>query len=159
MTVQVNLSIQSYVTFSNIHKQSMGQTTHTRGHVLDWLLYREDDNILQSSSITIKLASDYRHSNCQLDVSVCYLVPAISCSNTDNFQIHWVQLTLDIKLHLADVNGFVADEKRSHLQSLLGTFNKILERKSWHMVHYYKLKTIKCIHRKAANVYAIFLIR
>ena len=39
--------------------QSVNLPTHTRGHILDWIIYRPDDKILVSSSVSNELTSDH----------------------------------------------------------------------------------------------------
>ena len=40
-------------------EQSVHVPTHKQGHILDWIVYRPDDNILLSSTVTNKLTFDH----------------------------------------------------------------------------------------------------
>ena len=51
-------------------EQSVHVPTHKQGHILDWIVYRPDENILLSSTGTNKLTSDHLAILCNLDLTV-----------------------------------------------------------------------------------------
>ena len=93
MIVQVISLLQNYVTYLQIFNltQSVNQTTRTRGHIFDWIIHSEDDNILQSSSVTQELTSDHHCLINQLDLSVPDLLSTLvtirNCKSVDRFQL------------------------------------------------------------------------
>ena len=51
-------------------EQSVYVLTHKQGHILDWIVYQSDDNILLSSTVTSKLTSDHMAIICNLDLTI-----------------------------------------------------------------------------------------
>ena len=50
--------------------QAVHEPTHERGHTLDWVMFRPEDNVLCSTSVTQPIASDYFCVDCELCVAV-----------------------------------------------------------------------------------------
>ena len=59
--------------------QSVAEPTHERGHILDWIVFRPDDNLLSSTSVTHSLTSDHYCVVCEL----CATVPPDPAVYTD----------------------------------------------------------------------------
>ena len=51
-------------------EQSVSVPAHKQCHILDWIVYRPDDDILLSSTVTNKLTSDHMTILCNLDLTV-----------------------------------------------------------------------------------------
>jgi len=50
--------------------QSVNQSTHKKGHILDWVIFRESDNVLLNSTISQDLSSDHFTVVSHLDVEI-----------------------------------------------------------------------------------------
>ena len=50
-------------------EQAVSQPTHQRGHILDWILYREEERLLLSCIVKHGVSSDHLPVLCYLDVS------------------------------------------------------------------------------------------
>jgi hypothetical protein len=55
--------------------QSVKETTQKKGHILDWVMCREDDDVLKSTTVTHKLKSDHFTIMLQFGVSVPTMTP------------------------------------------------------------------------------------
>ena len=49
--------------------QSVSEPTHTRGHIVDWVVYREEDDLLKLTSVDHNLSSDHFCVSCSLNLS------------------------------------------------------------------------------------------
>ena len=49
--------------------QSVSEPTHTRGHFVDWVVYREEDDFLKLTSVDHNLSSDHFCVSCSLNLS------------------------------------------------------------------------------------------
>ena len=98
--------------------QSVNLPTHTHGHILDWIVYRPDDKILVSSSVSNELKSDHFALLCSLDLRIPD-PPSIKSSfrNIKYFDRH--QLTSKVNLKLASVVNPTADTFHHCLRALL----------------------------------------
>ena len=50
--------------------QSVDQTTHKKGHIIDWIIHRPSDNLLRFSQVTQELASDHFCVVAELNISI-----------------------------------------------------------------------------------------
>ena len=50
--------------------QAVNEPTHERDHTLDWVMFRPEDNVLCSTSVTQSIASDHFCVVCELCVAV-----------------------------------------------------------------------------------------
>ena len=50
--------------------QAVNEPTHERGHILDWVMFRPEDNVLCSTSVTKSINSDQFCVVCKLCVAV-----------------------------------------------------------------------------------------
>ena len=50
--------------------QTVSRPTHDKGHILDWLLHTSDDHLVQSTSLSHSIASDYACVICYLNIAV-----------------------------------------------------------------------------------------
>ena len=62
--------------------QIINKPTHNRGHIIDWVLHRPDDNIVKSATVTEELSSDHFCVICELSV-----IPPLLPKNFRNFAI------------------------------------------------------------------------
>ena len=49
--------------------QSVTEPTHNRGHIIDWIMYRPQDGVVRSTSVTQELSSDHFCVVCDLSVA------------------------------------------------------------------------------------------
>eukprot|EP00745_Piridium_sociabile_P040659 TRINITY_DN786_c0_g1_i8.p1 TRINITY_DN786_c0_g1~~TRINITY_DN786_c0_g1_i8.p1 ORF type:complete len:1132 (+),score=124.07 TRINITY_DN786_c0_g1_i8:119-3397(+) len=49
--------------------QSVTEPTHNRGHIVDWVLFRDDDCLLKSTAVDQTLSSDHHCVTCHLNLS------------------------------------------------------------------------------------------
>ena len=89
-------------------EQSVHFPTHKQGHILDWIVYQPDDNILLSSTVTNKLTSDHMAILCNLDLTVPEPTTEQRLRRNIN-SIDRQQFSLDIKLALDFVGHPSAD--------------------------------------------------
>ena len=87
--------------------------THKQGHILYWIVYRPDDNILLSNTVTNKLTSDHLAILCNLHL----IVP--EPTNRSINSIDRQQFSLDIKLELDFVGNPSAEQFNFCLRSIL----------------------------------------
>lgn len=97
-------------------RQSVTESTHCEGHILDWVMYRPDDNAVKSTTVTHSLTSDHYTVNCILNVDVppSLIVYKNKCSLR----------TMDMPAFRTDIQDAVssissADELDSALRSVL----------------------------------------
>ena len=50
--------------------QSVDQTTHKKGHIIDWIIHRPLDNLLRSTQVTQELASDHFCVVAELNIAI-----------------------------------------------------------------------------------------
>ena len=98
--------------------QSVNLPTHTHGHILDWIIYRPDDNILVSSSVSNELTSDHFALLCSLDLRIPD-PPSIKSSFRNIKCIDRHQLASEINLKLASIVNPTADTFHHCLRALL----------------------------------------
>ena len=107
-------------------EQSVHVPTHKQGHILDWIVYRPDDNILLSSTVTKNRTSDHLAILCNLDLTVPE--PTTEQRLRRNINSIDKQFSLDIKLEL----DFVGNPSAEQFHCCLGyILNSIL-----YMIHY-----------------------
>ena len=98
--------------------QTIDKPTHRCGHILDWILHRHDDEILQTTHVSHQLTSDHFIIVCDLDLFVPSPPPTFTCkrklSSIDN-----CILMQDIKQFLDSTVMFTAAQLDSVLRSLL----------------------------------------
>ena len=99
-------------------KQSVNQPTHKLGHILDWFLYRPDDNILQSTLVSHELASDHLCIVCHLDVSVPN-PPPLFATKRNLRMINRAKFMHDIQENLTTFLHPTAEQLDNCLRSLL----------------------------------------
>ena len=99
-------------------EQSVHVPTHKQGHILDWIVYRPDDNILLSSTVTNKLTSDHLAILCNLDLTVPEPITEQRLRRNIN-SIDKQQFSLDIKLELDFVGNPSAEQFHCCLRSIL----------------------------------------
>ena len=98
--------------------QSVNLPTHTHGHILDWIIYRPDDNILVPSSVSNELTSDHFALLCSLDLRIPDL-PSIKSSFRNIKCIDRHQLASEINLKIATIVNPTADTFHHCLRELL----------------------------------------
>ena len=98
--------------------QTVDKPTHRCGHILDWILHRRDDEILQTTHVSHELTSDHFTIVCDLDLLVPRQPPSFICKrnlrSVDN-----CSLVQDIKQCLDPSMTFTAKQLDSILHSLL----------------------------------------
>ena len=99
-------------------EQSVHVPTHKHGHILDWIVYRPDDNILLSSTVTSKLTSDHLAILCKLDLTVPEPTNEQRLRRNIN-SIDRQQFSLDIKSKLDLVGHPSAEQFHRCLCSIL----------------------------------------
>ena len=99
-------------------EQSVHVPTHKQGHILDWIVYRPDDNILLSSTVTNKLTSDHLAILCNLDLTVPEPTTEQRLRRNIN-SIDKQQFSLDIKLEFDFVGNPSAEQFHCCLRSIL----------------------------------------
>ena len=99
-------------------EQSVHVPTHKQGHKLEWILYRPDDNILLSSTVTNKLTSDHLAIICNLDLVVPEPITVQRLRRNIN-SIDRQQFSLDIKSELASISNPSAEQFHCCLGSIL----------------------------------------
>ena len=98
--------------------QSVNLPTHAHGHILDWIIYRPDDEILVSSSVSNELTSDHFALLYSVDLRIPD-PPSIKSSFRNIKCIDWHQLASEINLKLASIVNPTADTFHHCLQALL----------------------------------------
>ena len=63
--------------------QAVNEPTHERGHTLDWVMFRSEDNVLRSASVTHSIASDH-----YCVVVGCVLLLPLTLLCTENLAIY-----------------------------------------------------------------------
>ena len=100
--------------------QSVNLPTHIHGDILDWIIYRPDDKILLSCSVSNELTSDHFTLLCSLDLRIPG--PHSVKSSFRNIKcIDRHQLTLEINLKLACIVNPTADTFHPCLRALFDT--------------------------------------
>ena len=64
----VFMLLDSLVMFN--FSQAVNEPTRERGHTLDWVMFRPEDNVLRSTSVTQSISSDHFCVVCELRVAV-----------------------------------------------------------------------------------------
>ena len=98
--------------------QSVNLPTHTHGHILDWIIYRPDDKILLSSSVSSERTCDHFTLLCSLDLRIPG-PPSVKSSFRNIKCIDRHQLTSEINLKLASIVNPTADTFHQCLRALL----------------------------------------
>ena len=136
-------------------EQSVHVPTHKHGHILDWIVYRPDDNILLSSTVTSKLTSDHLAILCKLDLTIPEPTNEKRLRRNIN-SIDMQQFSLDIKLKLESVGNPSAEQFHCFLQSILDKhaplsleINRQNKFSPWYHEICAELQTAKRIRRKA----------
>ena len=75
--------------------QSVSTPTHRCGHTLDWILYRPEDDIMRTTSVSHELTSDHLSNISELDLSVQKAAP-VTILKRNLSQIDKSQLNHDI---------------------------------------------------------------
>ena len=92
--------------------------THKQGHILYWIVYQSDDNILLSSTVTKKLTSDHLATLYNLDLTIPEPTTVQRLRrNINSFDTQ--QFSLDIKLELDFVGNPSAEQFHCCPRSIL----------------------------------------
>ena len=98
--------------------QTVDKPTHKCGHILDWILYRRDDEILQTTHVSHELTSDHFTILCDIDLLVPRQPPLFICKrnlrSVDN-----CSLVQNIKQCLDPSRTFTVEQLHSMLRSLV----------------------------------------
>ena len=104
--------------------ETVNLSTHMHGHILDWIIYRPDDNILVSHSVSNKLTSDHFALLCSLDLRIPdpHTIKSsfrnIKCSDRH-------QLASEINIKLASIVNPTADTFHLCLRALFDKHSPI----------------------------------
>ena len=94
--------------------QTIDKPVHGYGHILDWILHRRDDDILQTTHVSHQLTSDHFTMVCDLDLFVQSPPPTFTCKRKLSSIKHF-----DIKQYLDSAVMITAAQLDSVLRSLL----------------------------------------
>ena len=129
--------------------------SHKQGHILDWIVYPPDDNILLSSTVTNKLSSHHLAILCNLDLTVPEPTTEQRLRRNIN-SIDKQQFSLDIKFALDFVGNPSAEQFHCCLRSILDNHtplsSKIVRQHKysfWYHEICAELQAAKRIRRKA----------
>ena len=100
--------------------QAVNEPTHERGHTLDWVMFRSEDNVLRSASVTHSIASDHYCVVCGL----CIAVPSDPAVYRESRNIR----AIDRPAFRADLNRLVCPELCPLIDNSTKTFDSVLER-------------------------------
>ena len=98
--------------------QTVDKPTHICGHILNWILHRRNDDILQTTHVSHQLTSDHFIIVCDLDLFVPSPPPTFICKRKLT-SINNCILMQDIKQCLDSAVMFTAVQLDSVLPSLL----------------------------------------
>ena len=87
-------------------KQSVQETTNKQGNIVDWVVYRDSDHILKSSTVDNNLASDHYAITCELAISR----PSIPKIYKEVRKIS----AIDIEAFKADLTTAIPSEPSAH---------------------------------------------
>ena len=135
-------------------EQSVRTPTHKGGHIIDWIIHRPSDNILQNTNISYELSSDHYCITCQLDVSLPAPRPALS-KRRNIKSINRMSFMKDISDNLATAQTVTPDILDQCLRSTLDThapplsYKKSTKCDPWYNSICEQLTTAKRERRKA----------
>ena len=108
--------------------QSVTEPTHERGHILDWIVFRPDDNLLSSTSVSQSLTSDHYCVVCEL----CVTVPPDPAVFTDTRNIRAMNRSdfrTDLRACVSPEQCPSVDEFNSAVKSVLDKHAPLRRRK------------------------------
>ncbi|WP_374211076.1 hypothetical protein, partial [Thiolapillus sp.] len=136
-------------------EQAVSQPTHQRGHILDWILYREEERLLLSCIVKHGVSSDHLPVLCYLDVSrpkqqsVFHTTRNIRAIDRQAFKA-------DVSTLVTTLDQPTADQLNDQLRALLdrhapATQRKVPQRRSspWYSAVASQLRALKQEKRRA----------
>ncbi|WP_419592607.1 hypothetical protein, partial [Thiolapillus sp.] len=109
-------------------QQTVVQSTHRQGHVLDWVIVRPDEGIHQSTQVSDGLESDHRCVLVQFDVSVSRPPPVHRLVRNIR-GIDRVAFKRDLEAELCSLVNPSADQYNATLRSVLDKHAPAAKRK------------------------------
>jgi exonuclease III len=98
--------------------QTVSEATHRSGHIIDWVLHRESDQLVQSTCVSLDLSSDHYTVMCELNVTKPKCAPAATVRRNIR-AIDRNKFRSDIKRVLSEHPDLTVSFFNSELRALL----------------------------------------